>query len=172
LISPPWRSANPAGLAKVAGAAASAAPVDRGETTEEKFAARIARDGVETVIPTALRDRALVAPQGTIIAAVMETAIKSDLPGYTRAIVSRDVRGFDGTTVLIPRGTRIIGQYRNALAVGQSRAFVIWSRLLTPQDFWFDIQSRPVTDWAAAALRVKPTVTFSVASAMLSCSQF
>ena len=26
----------------------------------------------------------------------------TDLPGFVRAVVSRDVRGFDGTTVLIP----------------------------------------------------------------------
>jgi len=42
---------------------------------------------------------------------VLETAINSDLPGYTRAIVSRDIRSFDGTNILVPRGSRLIGQY-------------------------------------------------------------
>jgi type IV secretion system protein VirB10 len=69
--------------------------------------------------------------EGSIIPAILETAINSDLPGYVRATVSRDVLGFDGTNVLIPRGSRLVGQYR-ASAVGQSRAFVVWTRVIRP----------------------------------------
>ena len=109
------------------------------------FSARLASTSAQSVAPTRMADTARVAPQGTIIPAVLETAINSDLPGYTRAIVSRDVRGYDGTTVLVPRGSRLVGQYRNALAVGQSRAFVVWTRLITPAGLSLDIQS-PGTD--------------------------
>ena len=101
--------------------------------------------GTGSIAPTRLADTARIAPQGTIIPAVLETGINSDLPGFVRAIVGRDVRGYDGTTVLIPRGARLIGQYRNAVAVGQSRAFVVWSRLITPAGLSLDIQS-PGTD--------------------------
>ncbi|MES1202594.1 MAG: TrbI/VirB10 family protein, partial [Pseudomonadota bacterium] len=44
----------------------------------------------------------------------------------------RDVLSFDNSKVLIPRGSRLIGQYRSAVALGQSRAFVIWTRLVRP----------------------------------------
>jgi type IV secretion system protein VirB10 len=71
-------------------------------------------------------------PQGTFIPAVLETALNSDLPGYTRAMVSRDVRGFDGSRVLIPRGTRLIGTYRSGLTSGQKRLFITWTRLIRP----------------------------------------
>ena len=54
------------------------------------------------------------------------------------------MRGFDGTTVLIPRGTRLIGEYKSGVAVGQSRAFVVWSRLLTPEGVSIDIGSPAV----------------------------
>ncbi len=70
--------------------------------------------------------------QGATIPAVLETAVNSDLPGYTRAVVSRDVRSFDGKAVLIPRGSRLIGQYRSALSMGQSRVFIIWTRVIRP----------------------------------------
>jgi type IV secretion system protein VirB10 len=70
--------------------------------------------------------------QGTLIAAVLETAIDSDLPGYVRAVVSQDVRSFDGTRVLIPRSSRLIGQYKSGVAAGQTRAYVVWSRLIRP----------------------------------------
>jgi type IV secretory pathway VirB10-like protein len=83
----------------------------------------------------------LIAPQGTVIPAILETAINLDLPGFARAVVSRDVRGFDGSTVLIPRGSHLIGQYRGGVAVGQSRAFIVWSRVLTPTGVSIDIAS-------------------------------
>ncbi|CAN7250435.1 type IV secretion system protein VirB10 [Phenylobacterium sp. LjRoot225] len=96
-------------------------------------------------IATQMGDLGLVIPQGAVIPAVLETAINSDLPGYTRAIVSRDVRSFDGRTVLIPRGSRLIGQYRSAVSLGQSRAFVIWSRVTRPDGVTVQIGS-PGTD--------------------------
>jgi len=70
--------------------------------------------------------------QGTLIPAVLETAIDTDLPGYVRAVVSRDVKSFDGTKVLIPRSSRLVGQYKSGLGAGQTRAYVIWSRLIRP----------------------------------------
>ena len=96
-------------------------------------------------ISSRLRDPAHTAPQGTISPAVLETAINSDLPGFVRAVVSRDVRGFDGSTVLIPRGSKLVGQYRSGVALSQTRAFVVWSRVITPEGVSIDIGS-PGTD--------------------------
>jgi type IV secretion system protein VirB10 len=70
--------------------------------------------------------------QGTMIPAVLETAIDTDVPGYVRAVVSQDVRSFDGTRVLVPRSSRLIGQYQSGLQAGQKRAYVIWTRLIRP----------------------------------------
>jgi len=70
--------------------------------------------------------------QGTLIPAVLETALDSTRPGQARAVVSRDIAGFDGSRVLIPRGSRLIGNYEADLADGQSRAFVEWTRLVRP----------------------------------------
>ena len=70
--------------------------------------------------------------QGTMIPAVLETAINTDVPGYVRAVVSQDVRSFDGSRVLVPRSSRLIGQYQSGLQGGQKRAYVIWTRLIRP----------------------------------------
>jgi len=91
------------------------------------------------------RHAARTVVQGTMIPAVLETALNSDLPGYARAIVSRDVKGFDGSGVVIPRGSRLIGQYKSGLASGQSRAFVVWSRLIRPDGVSIALGS-PVMD--------------------------
>lgn len=60
-------------------------------------------------------------------------------------MVSRDVRSFDGSRVLVPRGSRLVGQYKSAAAVGQTRAFVVWSRIITPTGITIDVGS-PATD--------------------------
>lgn len=80
-------------------------------------------------------------PQGTLIPAVLETALNSTRPGLARAIVSRDVRGFDGTRVLIPRGSRLIGEYRSDAAPGQNRLLVNWVRLIRPDGVTIQIGS-------------------------------
>ena len=69
-------------------------------------------------------------PEGTLIPGILETAIVSDLPGQVRAIVSQDVYSFDGRRILIPTGTRLIGEYQSEITRGQTRIFVVWTRML------------------------------------------
>lgn len=114
-------------------------------TDDERFSERISGGSVETTHASRLSDLSRIAPQGTVIPAVLETAINSDTPGFARAMVTRDVRGFDGTRVLIPRGSKLVGQYKSGVAEGQSRAFVVWSRILTPDGISVDVDS-PAAD--------------------------
>ena len=135
----------PAGRLPLAGGVGTAAPEDGRLNPEERFAARISGATPEGSRATQMRDLSRIVPQGFVVPAVLETAIDSDLPGSVRAVVSRDVRGFDGSQVLIPRGSKLIGQYRSAAAVGQTRAFVVWSRIITPTGVSIDVGS-PATD--------------------------
>lgn len=116
----------------------------RAGSADEDFASRISGEG-ERVRATRIRNRGLTVAQGTIMPAVLETALNSDLPGMTRAVVSKDVRSFDSSRVLIPRGSRLIGQYRSGLSLGASRAFVIWTRVIRPDGVSVQIGS-PATD--------------------------
>jgi type IV secretion system protein VirB10 len=100
--------------------------------TDEQFAQRVGGGASDRVRATMLRNPSAVVPQGAMIPGVLETALNSDLPGFARAVVSRDVRSFDGSQVLIARGSRVIGQYRSGVAQGQSRAFIIWTRVIRP----------------------------------------
>lgn len=113
-------------------AAKTAGPAAAGLSQDELFAMRVATDRVPVaqVVDLDHTDRMVV--QGTVIPAVLETALNTDLPGFVRAIVSRDVRSFDGSWVAIPRGSRLIGQYKSALVTGQSRAYIVWTRLIRP----------------------------------------
>ena len=112
-----------------------------GLNPDEQFAERVGSGEPERSRATLLRNTQQTIPQGAMIPGVLETALNSDLPGYTRAVVSRDVRGFDGQVVLVPRGSRVIGQYKSALSQGQSRAFVIWTRIIRPDGASIQIAS-------------------------------
>lgn len=86
----------------------------------------------QAVRATIIRNRSSLVPQGSLIPAVLETPIDSSRPGLVRALVSRDVRGFDGSRVLIPRGSRLIGEAKGDIQPGQKRVLVTWTRLIRP----------------------------------------
>ena len=92
-----------------------------------------------------LADPAFTVVEGTIIPAVLETALDSTRAGPVRAIVSRDVRGFDGSRILVPRGSRLIGEYQADLSPGQARAMVSWTRLIRPDGVTVELRA-PATD--------------------------
>lgn len=89
--------------------------------------------------PTALRTSVEPAPgpyavqAGTMLPAVLVTAIDSDLPGDVLAQVARDV--YDSRTqqaLLVPRGSKLVGRYDNQVAVGQNRLLIAWTRVIFP----------------------------------------
>ena len=101
--------------------------------------------GDDAVRATMIRNRASIIPQGAIIAAVLETPLNSDRPGLARAIVSQDARSFDGSRVLIPRGSRLIGEFKADTSAGLRRVLVTWTRVIRPDGVAIRIGS-PVTD--------------------------
>ena len=70
---------------------------------------------------------------GTMIPAVLLTAINSDLPGEIIAQVTSDVHDFRTLKhTLIPMGSRIIGRYDSNVTYGQNRLLVVWDRIIFP----------------------------------------
>ena len=117
--------------APAAGPAAPGTEAATGNTAND-FASRIGGVGGGPAQARADVDPRTTVTQGTMIPAILETAINTDVPGYARAVVSQDVRSFDGTRILVPRSSRLIGQYQSGLQGGQKRAYVIWTRLIRP----------------------------------------
>ena len=70
--------------------------------------------------------------KGTNIRCGLDTKIVTTQPGFTRCIVSKDVYSANGKTLLIERGSKIIGEQTSALLQGQARVFVLWNELETP----------------------------------------
>jgi len=132
--SAPAASATDTTTAKAESSSTSAKPqgMPAGLGDNEQFASRVGSSANEVASAEQLSDPATTVVQGTLIPAVLETAIDTDLPGYVRAVVSQDVRSFDGSRILVPRSSRLVGQYKSGLTAGQTRAYVIWTRLIRP----------------------------------------
>ena len=85
-----------------------------------------------TVRAEVLPTQTLLLPKGSFLDCTLETAIDSTLPGLTTCVTATDTFGADGTTVLLERGTKLIGETRGEVQQGAARVFVLWSEARTP----------------------------------------
>jgi type IV secretion system protein VirB10 len=84
---------------------------------------------------------------GTIIPSVLITGLNSDLPGQIVAQVRENVYDtVTGRFLLIPQGTRLVGEYDSKIAYGQERALIVWSRLLMPNGHSISLEGMPGVD--------------------------
>lgn len=84
---------------------------------------------------------------GAVIPAALITGIRSDLPGQITAQVTENV--YDSPTghiLLVPQGTRVIGQYDNGVGFGQRRVLLVWNRLLFPNGRSIVLERQPGAD--------------------------
>jgi type IV secretion system protein VirB10 len=89
---------------------------------------------------------------GAVIEAALLTGLRSDLPGEVTAQVTSDVYDSPtGKVLLIPQGARLIGQYDAQVSFGQSRALLVWNRLIFPNGRSIVLERQPGTDAAGFA---------------------
>ena len=68
-----------------------------------------------------------------MIPAVLLTNISSDIGGKCIAQVEEDIYAEMGKAILIPKGSKVLGNYANNNKIGEFRLNVLWTRILTPQ---------------------------------------
>jgi type IV secretion system protein VirB10 len=84
---------------------------------------------------------------GSVIPAALITGIRSDLPGLVTAQVTQNV--YDSPTgriLLIPQGSRLIGDYDADVAFGQNRVLLAWNRLILPDGRSIVLERQPASD--------------------------
>lgn len=84
---------------------------------------------------------------GAVIPAALITGIRSDLPSQITAQVTEHI--YDSPTgriLLVPQGTRIIGQYDNNVQFGQRRVLLVWNRLILPNGRSIVLERQPGAD--------------------------
>ncbi len=142
------------GGSAAAGAAADAAGFGDGAAAQQ--AARLSSDAqfvrdarrpVQVQRAEIIVNPSNTVTQGTMIQAVLETAIESTLEGPIRGLVTTHVVAYDGSRILIPRGSRLIGSYSADVDTGQNRLLVAWERIIMP-----DNQSVQISSFGGDAL--------------------
>lgn len=84
---------------------------------------------------------------GAAIPAALITGIRSDLPGQITAQVTQHIYDSPtGSMVLIPQGTRIIGEYSNDIGFGDRRVLLVWNRLIFPNGRSIVLERQPGAD--------------------------
>ena len=75
----------------------------------------------------------LILQAGSVLPAALMTGIRSDLPGQLTAQITENVYdSLTGRILLIPQGSKLLGEYDSDLEAGQTRVMMVWTRLLLP----------------------------------------
>lgn len=101
----------------------------------------------ETAVATVLKHPSNTIVAGELLHGILETAINSDLEGIIRAVLTTPAYSYVGHQLLLPAGSRLIGQYQAKADNGgaTARVFVVWERIITPSGISIVINS-PGTD--------------------------
>ena len=79
-----------------------------------------------------------------MIPAALITGIRSDLPGQITAQVTQPIYDSPtGSILLVPQGSRLIGEHDNGVAFGQRRVLLVWSRLIFPNGHSVVLERQP-----------------------------
>lgn len=90
--------------------------------------------------------------QGKVIPAVLGKALNSDLPGDITAFTTIDVYdSLRGNTLLIPKGSQLVGEYSNQIRDGQGRLMFAFSRIVLPNGMSYSLPSARGQDVAGMA---------------------
>lgn len=161
--NPAPQNGAPAGVPPITGDQAITRPIADAEASQASSNGVPAKAGkaflqVAADRPTESAERLTAAASpyvvqaGSIIPAALITGIRSDLPGQITAQVTENV--YDSPTgriLLIPQGSRLIGEYDSDIAAGQNRALLAWDRLILPGGQSILLDRQPGADAAGMA---------------------
>ena len=90
----------------------------------------------------------------SIIPAALITGLSSDVPGQVVAQVTQNIRdSVTGTHLLVPQDSKLIGEYDADFATGQSRALLVWTRLILPDGRSVRLDKEPAAENSQRAAR-------------------
>jgi len=73
--------------------------------------------------------------EGTVIETVLTNRLEASLSGPVNCLVATNVYSHDRQHVLIPQGTRVLGEVRKVESFGEQRVAVTFHRLLMPDGY-------------------------------------
>ncbi|UOO84356.1 type IV secretion system protein VirB10 [Neisseria dumasiana] len=109
--------------------------------SDNALTAKLRPGAYQTALAENRGDLTYVLGRGTGIPCVTTSKIVTTHPGLTRCQVTKDVYSANGKTLLVERGSTVIGEQTSALTQGQARVFVLWNTLETPEGIRVAIDS-------------------------------
>lgn len=101
-----------------------------------------------------IRGRDLLLTHGTQIPCVLQTRLVTDHPSILICQVTKNIYSADGSTLLIERGSKVFGEQKKAITVGQQMAFVNWSEIDTPYGVRVRIDSLGTDSLGASGVNI------------------
>lgn len=108
-------------------------------TKDEKWA----MDRTDTSLPVDL-ERTITVDR--MIPAILVNEVNSELGGKVVAVIENNVYGAHGRKVLIPAGSKAVGQYKPLKKVGEERLAILWTRIITPEGINIHTVNAEMTD--------------------------
>lgn len=94
----------------------------------------------------------LVIKTGSIIPATLITSVNSSVAGELTGQVRQNVYDTStGKNLLIPQGTRLVGNYASEVPFGKERLFISWNRMVFPDGTSLDLEGMPGIDLSGRA---------------------
>jgi type IV secretion system protein VirB10 len=136
---------SPSAGASLAWSPESGVPVSAGNASGAALDTLLKPSTTAAALARVLPTQRLLLPKAAFIDCTLENAIDSSLPGMTTCVTATDTFSVDGTTVLLERGSKLVGETKGEVQQGSARVFVLWTEARTPTGVVIPLAS-PGTD--------------------------
>jgi type IV secretion system protein TrbI len=111
-----------------------------GTTTAEDEEKRVPETATKQIPPNAsalnvAQGKNYVIFEGTILETVLLNRLSGDFTGPVECLITNDIYSHDRQHVLIPSGTKVLGEAKRVEAFGQTRLAVAFHRLIMPDGY-------------------------------------
>lgn len=104
---------------------------------------------VPTTAAQYIRNPDVLMVRGTYLRCILETRIITDIPGYTSCVLTEPVYSINGRSLLLPKGSKLLGRYQTE-AKPIPRVAVVWDRITTPTGIDVTMQSPGIDNMGGA----------------------